>query len=122
FLGERFAARIDHSCADRGILGPAGNQPPAHPHELEVPGVTDADATDTARRGGVVVRIDVRRMRKPEHERDRRRIAVQLVAAAHLQPAACEPLAESRGEVTGSRADASTRRAVFATCSVSQYA
>ena len=119
-LREGFAARIDHPCADRRILRPARNAAPAHPNELALAIVADADDRDVVRRSDVVVRIDVGRMRKTEREGNRCGTAVQLVPPANRQPAALEPLAESTNEVAGSNGDASTRRAVLATCSVSQ--
>ena len=119
---KRLTARIDHPRADRRVLRPTRNETPAHSHELALALVTDPNDRHVVRRRDVVMRIDVRRMREAERKRDRSGIAVQLVATAHRQPAALEPLADAEAENAPSDADASTRRAVFATCSVSQYA
>ena len=122
-VGDRLAARIDHPRADRRVLGPARNEAPAHAHELALPLGVDAHDRDVRRRGDVVARVHVGRLGEAERQRDRRRMTVQFVAAAHRQSPGVAPgfrastsSARDRGVV------ASTLRAVRATCSVSQYA
>jgi len=107
-LVNRFGSRIDHLRTDARILGPTGNEAPAHVDEFARACLRVSHHRHLLHRRDVVARQKRRDRADAEGQRDRRRMRVQFVASAHGRRPCPSAVRTARGRWT--------RRAACAPC------